>query len=80
MSNQEQQTPAMPISTVQHATGARWGALRTVGPVTDSDLQGICNQNYDKILPILADKARREKEKQDQLNAVKARLVYGTEP
>ncbi|GKE83346.1 hypothetical protein Tco_1553346, partial [Tanacetum coccineum] len=39
----------------------------------------LCGKNYQQLLPLIAEKMQKEKEQQDKLKAVKARLVYGDE-
>ncbi|GJV58438.1 hypothetical protein Tco_1459443 [Tanacetum coccineum] len=39
----------------------------------------MCDKNYHQLLPLIAEKMQKEKEQQDKLNAVKARLLYGNE-
>ncbi|GKE13612.1 hypothetical protein Tco_1417163 [Tanacetum coccineum] len=39
----------------------------------------MCDENYHKLLPLIAEKMQKEKEQKDKLNAVKARLIYGDE-
>ncbi|GJY40687.1 hypothetical protein Tco_0427957 [Tanacetum coccineum] len=48
-------------------------------PTPDEVLRELCDKNYHQLLPLIAEKMQKEKEQQDKLNAVKARLLYGNE-
>ncbi|GJW82585.1 hypothetical protein Tco_0146560 [Tanacetum coccineum] len=48
-------------------------------PMSDEILREMCDKNYHQLLPLIAEKMRKEKEQKDKLNAVKARLIYGEE-
>ncbi|GKC78905.1 reverse transcriptase domain-containing protein [Tanacetum coccineum] len=48
-------------------------------PTPDEVLRELCDKNYHQLLPLVAEKMQKEKEQQDKLNAVKARLLYGNE-
>ncbi|GKC33618.1 hypothetical protein Tco_1046002, partial [Tanacetum coccineum] len=48
-------------------------------PTSDEVLRELCDKNYHRQLPLIAEKMQKEKEQQDKLNAVKARLLYGDE-
>ncbi|GJR78181.1 reverse transcriptase domain-containing protein [Tanacetum coccineum] len=74
----EQHTPTVPTSAVRN-TGGRSGPQGLKDPTPDEVLRELCDKNYHQLLPLIAKKIQKEKEKQDMLNAVKARLLYGNE-
>ncbi|GJZ98362.1 reverse transcriptase domain-containing protein [Tanacetum coccineum] len=76
MSTHEQHTPTIPTSAVRNTRG-RSGPQRLEEPTPDEVLRELCDKNYH--LPLIAEKIQKEKELQDKLNAVKARLLYGYE-
>ncbi|GJS77935.1 hypothetical protein Tco_0727816 [Tanacetum coccineum] len=78
MSTHEQHTPTVPTSAVRN-TGGRSGPQRLEEPTPDEVLRELCDKNYHQLLPLIAEKMQKEKEQQDKLNAVKARLLYGNE-
>ncbi|GJT30954.1 reverse transcriptase domain-containing protein [Tanacetum coccineum] len=78
MSTHEQHTPTVPTSTVRN-TGGRSGPQRLEEPTPDEVLRELCDKNYQQLLPLIAEKMQKEKEQQEKLNAVKARLLYGNE-
>ncbi|GJW28192.1 hypothetical protein Tco_0045067 [Tanacetum coccineum] len=78
MSTHEQHTPTVPTSTVRNTRG-RSGPQRLEEPTPDEVLRELCDKNYQQLLPLIAEKMQKEKEQQDKLNAVKARLLYGNE-
>ncbi|GKE08064.1 hypothetical protein Tco_1411615 [Tanacetum coccineum] len=78
MSTHEQHTPTVPTSAVRN-TGGRSGPQRLEEPTPDEVLRELCDKNYHQLLPLIAEKTQKEKEQQDKLNAVKARLLYGNE-
>ncbi|GKA13757.1 hypothetical protein Tco_0693403 [Tanacetum coccineum] len=78
MSTHEQHTPTVPTSVVRN-TGGRSGPQRLEEPTPDEVLRELCDKNYHQLLPLIAEKMQKEKEQQDKLNAVKARLLYGNE-
>ncbi|GJR76549.1 reverse transcriptase domain-containing protein [Tanacetum coccineum] len=45
------------------------------GPASDAALQEYCDKNYNQLLPIIADKFNKEREKNEKLKGVKARLI-----
>ncbi|GKC67330.1 reverse transcriptase domain-containing protein [Tanacetum coccineum] len=71
-------TPTVPTSAVRN-TGGRSGPQRLEEPTPDEVLRELCDKNYHQLLPLIAEKMQKEKEQQDKLNAVKARLLYGNE-
>ncbi|GJR24694.1 hypothetical protein Tco_0973221 [Tanacetum coccineum] len=78
MSTREQHTPTIPTSAVRN-TGGRSGPQGLEEPTSDEVLRELCDKNYHQLLPLIAEKMQKEKEQQDKLNAVKARLLYGNE-
>ncbi|GKA72672.1 hypothetical protein Tco_0778888 [Tanacetum coccineum] len=66
------------MSTVRN-TGGRSGPQGLEEPTSDKVLRELCDKNYHQLLPLIAEKLQKEKEQQDKLNAVKARLLYGDE-
>ncbi|GJU92892.1 hypothetical protein Tco_1317648 [Tanacetum coccineum] len=78
MSSHEQHTPTVPTSTVRNTRG-RSGPQHLEEPTPDEVLRELCDKNYQQLLPLIAEKMQKEKERQDKLNAVKARLLYGNE-
>ncbi|GKD39450.1 hypothetical protein Tco_1259657 [Tanacetum coccineum] len=78
MSAHEQHTPTIPTSAVRN-TGGRSGPQGLEESTSDEVLRELCDKNYHQLLPLIAEKGKKEKEQQDKLNAVKARLLYGDE-
>ncbi|GKD24253.1 hypothetical protein Tco_1230467, partial [Tanacetum coccineum] len=78
MSTREQHTPTIPTSAVRN-TGGGSGLQGLEEPTSDEVLRELCDKNYHQLLPLIAEKMQKEKEQQDTLNAVKARLLYGNE-
>ncbi|GKB87020.1 reverse transcriptase domain-containing protein [Tanacetum coccineum] len=76
MSTREQHTLAVPTSAVRN-TGGRSGPQGLEEPTSDEVLREPCDKNYHQLLPLIAEKMKKEKEQQDKLNAVKARILYG---
>ncbi|GJX56716.1 reverse transcriptase domain-containing protein [Tanacetum coccineum] len=71
-------TLTVPTSAVRN-TGGRSGPQGLEEPTPDEVLRELCDKNYHQLLPLIAEKMQKEKEQQDKLNAVKARLLYGNE-
>ncbi|GJU92573.1 reverse transcriptase domain-containing protein [Tanacetum coccineum] len=71
-------TPTVSTSAVQN-TGGRSGPQGLEEPTPDEVLRELCDKNYHQLLPLIAEKMQKEKEQQDKLNAVKARLLYSNE-
>ncbi|GJS35608.1 reverse transcriptase domain-containing protein [Tanacetum coccineum] len=78
MSTHEQHTPTVPTSAVWNIRG-RSGPKGLEEPTPDEVLRELCDKNYHQLLSLIAKKMQKEKEQQDKLNAVKARLLYGNE-
>ncbi|GKD60949.1 hypothetical protein Tco_1298458, partial [Tanacetum coccineum] len=78
MSTHEQHTPTIPTSAVRNTEG-RSGPQGLEEPTSDEVLRELCDKNYHQLFPLIAEKMQKEKEQQDKLNAVKARLLYDDE-
>ncbi|GJW48674.1 reverse transcriptase domain-containing protein [Tanacetum coccineum] len=78
MSTHEQQTSTIPTSVVRN-TGGKGGPQNLEEPASNEALRELCDKNYHQLLPLIAEKMQKEKEQQDKLKAVKARLLYGNE-
>ncbi|GKE33696.1 hypothetical protein Tco_1453018 [Tanacetum coccineum] len=78
MSTHEQHTPTVPTSAVRNTRG-RSGQHGLEEPTPDEVLRELCDKSYHQLLPLIAEKMQKEKEQQDKLNAVKARLLYDNE-
>ncbi|GKC16065.1 hypothetical chloroplast RF21 [Tanacetum coccineum] len=78
MSTHEQQTSTIPTSVVRN-TGGKSGPQNLEEPASNEALRELCDKNYHQLLPLIAEKMQKEKEQQDKLKAVKARLLYGNE-
>ncbi|GJV72308.1 reverse transcriptase domain-containing protein [Tanacetum coccineum] len=78
MSNHEQSAPSQPTSAVRYAVGR--GKEPTLqdrgGPASDAALREYCDKNYNQLLPIIAEKFNNEKERNEKLKEVKARLNF----
>ncbi|GKA57171.1 hypothetical protein Tco_0756359 [Tanacetum coccineum] len=60
-------------------TGGKSGPQNLEEPASNEALRELCDKNYHKLLPLIAEKMQKEKEQQDKLKAVKARLLYDNE-
>ncbi|GKB62320.1 reverse transcriptase domain-containing protein [Tanacetum coccineum] len=72
MSNHERTTPSQLTSAVRNTVG-RGNEPATQdrgGPASD------CDKNYNQLLPIMAEKFNREKEKVEKLKEIKSRLNF----
>ncbi|GJY33026.1 hypothetical protein Tco_0417495 [Tanacetum coccineum] len=78
MSTHEQQTLTIPTSVVRN-TGGKSGPRNLEEPTSNEALRELCDKNYHQLLQLIAEKIQKEKEQQDKLKAVKARLLYGDE-
>nr|GEU44355.1 reverse transcriptase domain-containing protein [Tanacetum cinerariifolium] len=78
MSNPEQSAPIQPTSAVRNTTGNGKEPVTQDrgGPASDSALREYCEKNYDQLLPIMAEKFNREKEKNEKLKELKARINF----
>nr|GEW47830.1 reverse transcriptase domain-containing protein [Tanacetum cinerariifolium] len=79
MSNHEQTAPSQPTSAVRNTVGR--GKEPTLqdrgGPASDAALREYCDKNYNQLLPIIAEKFNKEKERNEKLKEVKARIMSG---
>ncbi|GJV50869.1 hypothetical protein Tco_1446610 [Tanacetum coccineum] len=78
MSTHEQQTSTISTSVVRN-TGGKSGPQNLEEPTSNEALRELCDKNYHQLLPLISEKMQKEKEQQDKLKAVKARLLYGNE-
>nr|GFA24246.1 hypothetical protein [Tanacetum cinerariifolium] len=78
MSNPEQTAPSQPMSAVRN-TGERGKEPVTQdqgGPASDAALREYYDKNYNQLLPIMEEKFNQEKEKNEKLKELKARLNF----
>ncbi|GJZ90031.1 hypothetical protein Tco_0661958 [Tanacetum coccineum] len=78
MGTHEQQTSTISTSVVQN-TGGKSGPQNLKELASNEALRELCDKNYHQLLPLIAEKKQKEKEPQDKLKVVKARLLYGDE-
>ncbi|GJT76633.1 hypothetical protein Tco_1043358 [Tanacetum coccineum] len=78
MSNHEQTTPSQPTSAVRNTVGRgkEPATHDRGGPASDAALREYCDKNYNQLLPIMAEKFNREKEKGEKLKELKSRLNF----
>nr|GEV00589.1 reverse transcriptase domain-containing protein [Tanacetum cinerariifolium] len=78
MSNHEQSAPSQPTSAVRNTVGREKEPVTQDrdGPASDAALQEYRDKNYNQLLPIMAEKFNREKEKIKKLKELKARLNF----
>nr|GEX15031.1 reverse transcriptase domain-containing protein [Tanacetum cinerariifolium] len=78
MSNPEQSAPYQPTSFVRNTAGREKELVSQDqgGPASDVALQEYCDKNYSQLLPIMAEKFNKEKERNEKLKGVKARLNF----
>ncbi|GJZ35219.1 reverse transcriptase domain-containing protein [Tanacetum coccineum] len=78
MSNHEQTASSQPMSAVRNTV--RREKEPTLqdrgGPASDAALWEYCDKNYNQLLPIIAEKFNKEKERNEKLKEVKARLNF----
>ncbi|GJZ18621.1 hypothetical protein Tco_0554744 [Tanacetum coccineum] len=76
MSNPEQSAPSQPTPVVQNTVGRGKESVSQDrgGPASNAALWEYCDKNYNQLLSIIAEKFNREKEKNEKLKGVKARL------
>nr|GEV04488.1 hypothetical protein [Tanacetum cinerariifolium] len=71
ISNHEQSAPSQSTSVVRNTVG------RGKEPTQqDAALREYCDKNYNQLLPIIAEKFNKEKERNEKLKEVKARLNF----
>ncbi|GJR84542.1 reverse transcriptase domain-containing protein [Tanacetum coccineum] len=78
MSNHEQTTPSQPTSAVRNTVrrGKEPATQDRGRPASDTALREYCDKNYNQLLPIMAEKFNREKEKSEKLKELKSRLNF----
>nr|GEV22580.1 hypothetical protein [Tanacetum cinerariifolium] len=77
MSNPEQSAPSQPTSAVRNKVGRGKEPVSQDQSRLASALREYCDKNYNQLLPIIAEKFNKEKERNEKLNGVKARLNFG---
>nr|GEV44034.1 reverse transcriptase domain-containing protein [Tanacetum cinerariifolium] len=77
-SSNEQSAPSQPMSAVRNTVGrGKEPALQDRrGLASDAALQEYCDKNYNQLLPIIAKKFNQEKERNEKLKEVNARLNF----
>nr|GEX75095.1 reverse transcriptase domain-containing protein [Tanacetum cinerariifolium] len=78
MSIHSDPSPTAPTSSVQNTAGheKEISQENLNGPASDAALREYCDNHYNQLLPILAEKMHQEKLQQERLKAVKARLNF----
>ncbi|GJU56530.1 hypothetical protein Tco_1230244 [Tanacetum coccineum] len=78
MSNPKQSAPSQPTSAVRNTVGrGKEPDLQDRGgPASDAALREYCDKNYNQLLPIIAEKFNREKEKNEKVKGVKGQLNF----
>nr|GEY47647.1 reverse transcriptase domain-containing protein [Tanacetum cinerariifolium] len=78
MSNREQSAPSQPTSAMRNTVekGKEPVTQDRGGPVSDPALRKYCDKNYNQLLSIMAEKFNQEKEKNEKLKELKARLNF----
>ncbi|GJS63018.1 hypothetical protein Tco_0677582 [Tanacetum coccineum] len=78
MSNPEQSAPSQSTFAVRNTVGRGKKPIPQdrSGPASDAALREYCDMNYNQLLPIIAEKFNKEKERNEKLKEVKARLNF----
>ncbi|GJS24324.1 hypothetical protein Tco_0452956 [Tanacetum coccineum] len=78
MSNHERTAPNQPTSAVQNTVkrGKEPATQDRGGAASDATLREYCDKNYNQLLPIMAEKFNREKEKSEKLKELKSWLNF----
>ncbi|GKE76499.1 hypothetical protein Tco_1542619 [Tanacetum coccineum] len=78
MSNHEQTAPSQPTSAVRNTVrrGKEITPQDRGGPASDAALREYCDENYNQLLPIIAEKFNKEKERNEKLKEVKAQFNF----
>nr|GEX82626.1 hypothetical protein [Tanacetum cinerariifolium] len=78
MSNPEQNAPSQPTSAVRNTAGREKEPVMQDrgGPASDSAFRDYCDKNYNQLLTIMTKKFNHEKEKNEKLKELKARLNF----
>nr|GEU86705.1 hypothetical protein [Tanacetum cinerariifolium] len=77
--NSTNSAPSQPTSAVRNTVerGKDPVTQDRGGPASDAALREYCDKNYNQLLPIIAEKFNKEKERNEKLKGVKARLNFG---
>nr|GEV04489.1 reverse transcriptase domain-containing protein [Tanacetum cinerariifolium] len=78
ISNHEQFSPSQFTSAVRNTVGRGKEPTQQDrgGPASDAALREYCDKNYNQLLPIIAEKFNKEKERNEKRKEVKARLNF----
>ncbi|GJS01660.1 hypothetical protein Tco_0318168 [Tanacetum coccineum] len=78
MSNPDQPAPSQHTLVVRNTTrrGKEPTPQERGRHASDAALREYCDKNYNQLLPIIAEKSNKEKEKNEKLKEVKARLNF----
>nr|GFB30234.1 hypothetical protein [Tanacetum cinerariifolium] len=78
MSNHEQTAPSQPTSAVRNTVGKGKEPVTQDrgGPESDAALREYFDKNYNQLLPIMVENFNKEKEKNEKLKELKARLNF----
>ncbi|GJV72025.1 reverse transcriptase domain-containing protein [Tanacetum coccineum] len=78
MSNHERTTPNQPTSAVRNMVerGKEPATQDRGGSASDATLREYCDKNYNQLLPFMAEKFNREKEKSEKLKELKSWLNF----
>nr|GEW22761.1 hypothetical protein [Tanacetum cinerariifolium] len=78
MSNPKQTAPSQPMSAVRNKAGRGKEPVMQDrgGHASDAALREYCDKNYNQPLPIMGEKFNQEKEKNEKLKELKARLNF----
>ncbi|GKF69004.1 hypothetical protein Tco_0198683 [Tanacetum coccineum] len=78
MSNHERTTRSQPTSAVRNTAGRGMepATQDRGGPTSNAALREYSDKNYNQLLPIMAEKFNREKEKSKKLKELKSRLNF----
>ncbi|GJX13999.1 hypothetical protein Tco_0205757 [Tanacetum coccineum] len=76
MSNPEQSAPSQPTSAVRNTVGRGKEPVSQDrgGLASDAALREYCDKNYNQLLPIIAEKFNKEKEKNEKLSESPTKL------
>nr|GEU39165.1 hypothetical protein [Tanacetum cinerariifolium] len=79
ISNPKQSAFSQPTSAVRNTIGREKEPVSQDqgGPASDATLWEYCDKNYYQLLPIMPEKFNKEKERNEKLKGVKARLNFG---
>nr|GEY97866.1 reverse transcriptase domain-containing protein [Tanacetum cinerariifolium] len=79
MSNHEQSAPSQPTYVMRNTDGKGKEPVSQArgGPASDTALREYSDKNYNQLLPLIAEKFNEEKERNEKLKGVTARLNFG---